>query len=237
VRTIGVLGGIGPQATMRFEDLVHRVSQELVPRDAMRGYPPLVVSYCRFPPFVADESGAPAVPRRPSPELLDTAAKLGSIVDFLVVTSNGTHAFQREIEDAAGREVLSMIDLALADVARRAWRHVGVVGFGKPLVYTEPLERKGLSVETLPDDLQAPLDRAIYRVMEGRAMEEESRLAHAAIAELRSRSVDGIVLGCTEIAPLLGDDASEPDLLDPLPLLARAAVLRALDRAHRRGAG
>jgi aspartate racemase len=48
------------------------------------------------------------------------------------------------------------------------------------------------------------------------------------ISELRAQSVDGIVLGCTEIPPLLGDAAVDPDLLDPLPLLAEAAVRRAL---------
>jgi aspartate/glutamate racemase len=43
--------------------------------------------------------------------------------------------------------------------------------------------------------------------------------------------VDGIVLGCTEIPPLLGDVSADTDLLDPLPLLAEAAVERALAAA------
>jgi aspartate racemase len=64
--------------------------------------------------------------------------------------------------------------------------------------------------------------------MEGRVEEADEQVAHDVIAELRARSVDGIVLGCTEIPPLLGDTAADPDLLDPLPLLAEAAVRRAL---------
>jgi aspartate racemase len=64
--------------------------------------------------------------------------------------------------------------------------------------------------------------------MEGRIEEADEQAARDAISELRARSVDGIVLGCTEIPPLLGDAAIDPDLLDPLPLLAEAAVRRAL---------
>jgi aspartate racemase len=229
VQTIGVLGGIGPQATIEFERLLHRASQELVPPNAMEGYPPLVVHYCRFPPFVADGAGAPVLPRRPDPRLLDAASKLGALVDFLVVTSNATHLFQRDIESASGKEVLSVIELVVAEIGRRGWRRVGVVGYGDPVVYTGPLGELGFVSETPGAELQAPLDRAIPRVMEGRVEEADERAAREAISELRARSVDGIVLGCTEIPPLLGEAAAGPDLLDPLPLLAEAAVVRALE--------
>ena len=227
VQTIGVLGGIGPQATMEFEQLVHRAAQRLIPPSAMEGYPPLVVHYCRFAPFVTDETGAPALPRRPDPRLLEAAARLGAIADFLVVTSNATHLFQADIEAAAEREVLGVVELVVAEIGRLGWQRVGVVGFGDPVVYSGPLRELGLTVETLPAELQEPLDRAIPRVMEGRADVDDERVAGDGIVELRGRGVDGIVLGCTEIPPLLGEGAHDPDLLDPLPLLAEAAVRRA----------
>ena len=31
MKTIGVIGGLGPQATMAFEAIVHEVSQKLMP--------------------------------------------------------------------------------------------------------------------------------------------------------------------------------------------------------------
>jgi aspartate racemase len=227
VQTIGVLGGIGPQATMEFEQLVHRAAQELIPPNAMEGYPPLVVSYCRFPPFVVDETGAPAQPREADPRLLEVAARLGAVADFLVVTSNATHLFQPDIETASGREVLGVVELVVAEIGRRGWHRVGIVGFGDPVVYADPLRALGFPVETLPSELRDPLDRAIPRVMEGRADADDERAAREAIAVLRGRGVNGIVLGCTEIPPLLGDGRSDADLLDPLPLLAEAAVRRA----------
>jgi aspartate/glutamate racemase len=45
MKTIGVLGGLGPQATMDFEVRLHRESQRLIPPQMNGGYPPMVVHY------------------------------------------------------------------------------------------------------------------------------------------------------------------------------------------------
>jgi aspartate racemase len=41
--------------------------------------------------------------------------------------------------------------------------------------------------------------------------------------------VEGIILGCTEIPLLLGEAADGPDLINPLQLLAEAAVRFAME--------
>jgi aspartate racemase len=122
-----------------------------------------------------------------------------------------------------------MVDLALNEVAERAWRTVGVLGFGDPLVYTHRLPAMNVRSETIDGTLRVRLDVAIDDVMEGRAGRDADDVAREAVDALRAREVDGIVLGCTEIALLLGEaDKRAPDLLDPLELLAEAAVEHAL---------
>ena len=228
MKTIGVLGGLGPQATMDFESRVHRAAQRLIPPRGTGGYPPMLVYYYRFVPFVATEEGSPELPLRPDPRLVDAAARIGSIVDFIVITSNFLHLFQAEIEEAAGCRVLSMIEVTLAEVDRRGWSRVGVLGFGDPLVYTVPLGEMGLASATIAGDPRTRLDGAILEVMEGREDEDSARAAREAVDELRVQRVDGIILGCTEIPLLLGDCQGEHDLVNPLQLLADAAVRDAL---------
>ena len=60
--------------------------------------------------------------------------------------------------------------------------------------------------------------------MEGRDGKDETDAARSAVAALRATRVDGVVLGCTEIPLLLGEDAEAEDLVSPLSLLAEAAV-------------
>lgn len=227
MKTIGVLGGFGPQATMDFEARIHRVAQRLIPQRANAGYPPLLVYYHRHAPIVMDDDGAPVPPLRPDPRLLAAAQTLGALADFLVITSNGAHVIQREIEQAAERDVLSMIDVTVAEVKHRGLRRVGVLGLFGPRIYYAPLDQIGVAYETIADNLQRRLDQAIFAVMEGRA-DETRAVAREAVAALRARNVEAIILGCTEIPFMLPEWETDPSLINPLHLLAEAAVHAAI---------
>jgi aspartate racemase len=221
---MGVIGGIGPQATMDFEARVHRIAQQLIPPRGNMGYPPMVVHYCRHAPLLVDEQFMPRFPITPDPRLLEAAKRLGQLADFLVITSNTAHLFQPQIEEASGRKVLSMIEATIAEIRRRGWRNVGVLGFGEPFVYTKPLAEVGIQTEIIDGELRSSLDRQIFPVMEGTNDANSSRIAHAAVNELRSRGVEGVILGCTEIPFLVAGHENESDLIDPLQHLAEAAV-------------
>ncbi len=234
MKRMGVLGGISPQATMDFEARVHRICQRLVPQDFNAGYPPMVVWYHRRLPIRVGDDGRPILPMEVDPQLVEAAAWLGKAVDFLVIPCNAAHVGLAEIRAAAGCPVLSMIDAALEEVARRDWRRPGVLGFRTaPPVYTEPLRQRGIACETIDATRQARLDAAIQTLMEGGEGPAETDAARAAVATLRAAQVDGVVLGCTEIPLLLGEEAEATDLVSPLALLAEAAVRFAIGDAAR----
>jgi hypothetical protein len=130
VKTIGVLGGLGPQATMDFEARIHTVSQRLIPQRWGSGYPPMLVYYFRHSPVVLGDDFRPVFPAQPDPRLLDAAKRLGEWVDFLVITANAPHMFHEQIERAAECPILSMIEVTMSgrtmkdgrDPVRVSWR-------------------------------------------------------------------------------------------------------------------
>ena len=223
-KTIGVLGGIGPQATIEFETRVHDICQRLIPPRQNAGYPPMVVYYHRHPPVVIGENMLAKLPIEPDPRFLEAAKTVGAASDFLVITSNGAHALQSEIERVAGRKVLSMIDVTLAEIRRRGWKKVGVLGLGEPFVYTKPLEALKIGYEIIDGVFREKLDGVIFKVMEGRSDEELVAVGQAAVKALRAKKVDGIILGCTELPVLLRESLDEPDIINPTALIAEAAV-------------
>jgi aspartate racemase len=225
MKRIGVLGGISPQATIDFEARVHRVCQRLVPQSWNRGYPPMVVWYHRSMPLRVDANDRPLEPREIDPGLVEAAAWLGPSVDFLVMPCNAAHVGLDALRKASGRPVLSMIDVTVDEAARRGWRHVGVLGFaGAPAPYVAGLGARGIRHATLGSALQAPMDAGIRAVAEGREGQAETEAARAAVQSMRAVPVDGVVLGCTEIPLMLGEEAEAGDLLSPAALLAEAAV-------------
>lgn len=234
MKTIGVLGGMSPQATMDFEARVHRLSQQLVPQRWNNGYPPMVVWYHRRLPMRVGEDGRPVVPMQVDPQLVEAAARLGKAVDFLVIPCNAAHIGLAEIAYAAGCPVLSMVEATLDELARRGWQRVGVLGFkGAPPLYVDPLRQRGIRCETIDAALQTRLDAAIQAVMEGLDGAVEAEAARMALRVLRAVPMEGVVLGCTEIPLLLGEDAEAKDLVNPAALLAEAAVRLAVGKAPR----
>src|SRR3989344_4303540 len=79
MKTIGVIGGMGPQATMDFEARIHRISQKLIPQFVNRGYPPIVVYYVSEAPMVLNSDGSTPEKLEPAPQLLDAAKKVAII--------------------------------------------------------------------------------------------------------------------------------------------------------------
>ena len=228
MKTIGIIGGLGPQATVDLEMRIHKVAQQVLPQVQNGGYPPMIVEYYRHPPILLKENNLPVFPLQIDPRLLAVAKSLGAMADFLVMPTNGVHRFQKEIENASGRAMLSIIDATMDEVKKRKWKRVGVLGLMTMEIYTRKLTEMGIAFETINDELQKKIDKTIFRVMEGRDDENDRALMLEAIGQLRSKNVDGIISGCTEIPLLLGKEMDSDDLVNPAQLLAEAAVKYAI---------
>ena len=228
MKTIGVLGGIGPQATMEFEARVHAAAQARIPPHYNEGYPPMVTVYMRHPP-VKVRDGRPTRPLELDSRLLVAASKLGCWADLIAIPSNTPHLFLDDIAREAGCPVLSIVEVTLRELRRREAGPVGLIGLGIPQVYAERFDAEEIEYKVASEAAREHLDAAILRLMEGRANDEDRAAAVTALADLRAQGAAVTVLGCTEIPLLLGESARAADLIDPGDLLAQEAVLQALD--------
>jgi aspartate racemase len=228
MKTIGILGGIGPQATMDFEQRIHSVARQLIPPKMNQGYPPMVTMFLRHPPILVKD-GAQVEPLTLDPRVLDAARKLGEWADLLVIPSNTPHLFLDEVSQAAGCEIVSIVEVTMAELERRGAQRAGLIGLGIPQIYAERFAGAKLEMTTAPEELRSRLDAAILRVMEGTTTPEDPDCAREPVRYLRDTGVPVIVLGCTEIPLLLGEDANAGDLVNPAQLLAQAVVRRAIE--------
>ena len=229
MRTIGILGGIGPQATIDFEARLHTAAQAILPQHVNEGYPPMVTVYLRHAPVLVNERGMPSAPLTLDPRVLDAAERLGQWADLLICPSNTPHFFVDEIEAASGCEMLSIVDVAVAELRRRAVQRVGLTGLGVPKVYSQRLAAEGFEVVVAGDAEIEGLDGAILRLTEGRTTAAHRAAAQAAVDAVRAQGVEATILGCTEIPLLLGDSVDAKDLVNPAQLLAEAAIRRATE--------
>ncbi len=219
--TIGVLGGMGPLATVDFL----RKLVAATPAGTDQQHIPLIVRFC---PEVPDRVDA-LFGRGPSPEAaLVRAARLldEAGAQALAMPCNTAHAWHEAIAAAIGIPILHIVDTTLAAIG--PWRsgRIGLLATTGTLNARVYRQRGGGDVDWLEpsasdlETLVMPGIRAVkaHRIDEGRA------LLGAAAQALCRQGAELIVLACTEIPIALADFALPVPAVDPTDGLARACV-------------
>lgn len=225
---VGVIGGVGPAATVCFLDLV--VRRTAAERD--QDHVDLVVlQHSAIPDRTAYILGRST--ENPGPVMAADARRLAALgVGFVVIPCNTAHHFTDEVAAAVDVPVLSIVDETADEVASvPGTARVGVLATSGTLasgVYQRALEARGLEV-LVPDDAdQDVVMRIIYdEVKAGRPADVAA--LHAVSDRLRARGADVVLLGCTELSVVAAehDLLADPRYLDSLDVLARRTVVRA----------
>ena len=164
----------------------------------------------------------------PSPSLLKAATYVGKNVDFIIVSSNTAHIFSKEIQDAANKTLLSLIDVSVDEVVRRNNKKVGILAIGLTIrkqLFQAPLLGRGIETVVLPKNLGDKLeDEAIYPVQEGRVFTKPPKILTDCVSYFKDKNVDSVILGCSEIPILLTNKYQSEILINPSQLIAETAL-------------
>ncbi|MFQ2039418.1 aspartate/glutamate racemase family protein [Aeromonas sp. s11] len=153
--------------------------------------------------------------------------------DFLLIGTNTMHKVAPEIEAAIDIPLLHIADATAAKLRADGISRVGLLGTRFTMeqdFYKGRLqERFGLAV-LVPDDAERErVHRIIYDELCLGEIRESSRAEYLAIIEgLAAAGAEAVILGCTEIALLVGDARAAMPLYDTTAIHAEAAVALAL---------
>lgn len=226
MKTIGILGGMGPEATADF--FTKLLSFDIASRDQDHVH---VLIECD-----------PSIPDRtafilgkgpdPLPAMLASVRRLeGAGAEIAGITCMTAHHFLPRIREKSRLRFLSALEVMAAHV-REA--HPGVSRLG--ILATMGTRRARLYETSLPDldilwpsesDQQSLVMEAIYgeRGIKAGVRGEPARgLLLKAASRLVDAGAQAIVAGCTEVPLALQQNDLSVPLLDPMTMLARALV-------------
>jgi aspartate racemase len=223
-KIIGVLGGLGPWATLDFFEKILRLTPARRDQDHLRV---IIDSNAKIP----DRS--PAIlgnGEDPTPALTATARNLERAgAELLVIPCNTAHAFYDAIAASVRIPVLHIME-EVAAVLRREHpeiRRAGVLATHATVaagLYHRAFAAAGVEVLTPDDSGQEVVTQAIYGV-KGAGSGMATTAGVAAVArDLVARGAEALVLGCTELPFVLHPEDVDVPLLDSNLILARAAV-------------
>lgn len=228
-RTIGILGGMGPLATV---DLYRKIIEATPARTDQEHIPVLIDADPRVPDRTAGILGNG---EDPTPWLERGAERLvASGAAFIVVPCNTAHAFLDRVRPNCPVPIVSMIEETVRDVERTVepGASAGILATPGTLaagLYQPALERAGFT-SLSPDEASQPdVMTTIERVKSGQIDEHTADPALSAARGLIDRGASVLLAACTELPVVLRQDQVSVPLIDPTDVLARAAVRFATD--------
>ncbi|MDO8901537.1 MAG: amino acid racemase [Phenylobacterium sp.] len=218
---LGVLGGMGPRATLEFLAKLQAYTPAERDQDHIRVLMDLN-------PQVPDRNvpGAAA-----GPVLAEMAGGLaGGGAEILAMPCNTAHAHADLIVRATGLPLIDMIGGAAKAAAETGARRVGVLGTkGALRLYREYLAARGLGLVTLPAERQGAFMALLYRIKAGDLSREACAEMAGLARELVAEGAEALIAGCTEAPLVLGPADTQVPLIDAGDLLAQRCVAVCLE--------
>ena len=226
--TVGVIGGMGPDATV---DLMRRVLALTPARDDQDHIRMLVDNNPKVPSRVAAliEGTGPS----PLPTLIAMARGLETQgADFLVMPCNTAHHYHREVDDAVQIPFLNLMELVTSRLAeRRAIRRIGLLAssaLSRINLYEPHFEKAGFDPLYPKVPMQEALMALIRAVKAGRTDEQGTGAFTEAAQDLKGQGAELLLIACTELSFIADTLTTDLPVVDAADVLARAVVERAL---------
>lgn len=221
-KTVGIIGGMGPLATVDLFSKIVRLTKAGRDQDHLH--------------VIIDNNTA--IPDRtrailadgedPLPQLAASADRLYHAgADFLVMPCNTAHYYHAALSERAKLPILNMLEETARFLAKRGVRRAGLLatdGTVRSGVYAAAMEKSGIALLTPDSGGQRAVMDLIYQGVKAGNRAFDSAPFSAACGHLLEAGAETLVLGCTELPLAFASYGLSFPHADPTCLLAAAAV-------------
>lgn len=219
---LGIIGGLGPMATIYFMELVVKMTSAKADKDHI---PMVIYNYPNTPDrteYILDNS-------KPNPisDILDMGENLlAQGAKYIAMPCITAHYFGKELNEKLGTSFINMIEETAKYLKIKNIDKVGLMatdGTIKSKVFENTLNRYGIDVVIPTDEKQKMVMDIIYnQVKAGKEVNIDE--LYCVKSELKSNGAKLFILGCTELSVVKGNYPLDGEFLDVLEILAKRSV-------------
>lgn len=216
---IGIIGGMGPQASAQLVELLVRKSPEHFEIHDDSDFPEIVLVSVPVPNFVESKENM-----KKAAQIVSDRAKLLEVAGCSVagIACNTAHLFLPEVQRATRVPFLSMPRLVGQHITTHGWRRVGLLATPNTLgsrLYDDALP-PGVELVRPAHDAADQIERCIMRQLAGKPGPRDREQLRALVEQFRTaQRLDAVILGCTELPLVLGE-TDDQTIIDTLAILA-----------------
>lgn len=220
---LGVLGGMGPLATVDFMQKVIALSKAGSDQEHI---PMMVRNVPQIPDRTAALLHGGEDPFNALHEGLLSLQQTGA--ECIVIPCNTAHYWFNQLNEVSRVPMISILDCVSDAIDKRGVKRIGLMATNATVesgIYKQRIEQDGGQCFTPNKEGQETLMRGIYDIKAGRVKEGGRRLEEI-FNELISDGAQAVILGCTEIPVGLAEVARQKPswCIDATALLAEACV-------------
>ena len=220
-KTLGIIGGVGPLATMLIGEMVVRRTKAQKDQEHVHTIIDNDTSIPDRTAYILDNSK-----ENPVPYLQRDAKKLAEYgAGVICIPCNTAHSFYEELQATTSVPVLHMIRETAKRAKELGAKHVGILATDGTLttkVYQTALEEQGI-VPVVPDEAtQKQVMSVIYDYV--KAGYDVPKDVWAPIEQAMA-GCDRIILGCTELSIVNKELKLGTCYIDSLIVLAESAII------------
>ena len=226
-KIIGILGGMGPEATI---DLFYKIIK-FTPAEKDQDHLRIIIDNN---PKIPDRTAAIlGKGEDPLPVLQETAKNLEKAgADFIIIPCNTAHYFLSSIQKSVKIPILNMIEETAKETRKRIpqIQKVGLlasIGIYETEIYHQQFKKFNIEVISPEEKDKEEVMKAIYAVKAGNLSNEVKGNILKIVQKLIDKGAEVIIAGCTEIPLILKEGDVSVPLIDPTQVLAKATVQKA----------
>jgi len=223
MKTVGIIGGLGPKTTSEFYLKIISECQRL----NRVNRPPILISNIPAPYNIGEAIEKGKGEERFVPFLLRAAKQLErGGADFLVMPCNSLHYFIKDIKDSVKIPVLDIIGETTNFLKKKDISKVGLISTSitkKRRLYEKSFKSNGIELIVPNETQQKKIGEIIYRLVTGKHKDKDKKQLYDIIEYLNSKGALNIVLACTDLQ-LLKPRHPKVKIYDTMKIFAEATV-------------
>jgi len=207
MKTIGIIGGLGPEATVDYySGIINAFKNE----SGDLNYPEIIIYSVNMSEFIGlmkekryDEAVDKVVDKA---ESLERAG-----AEFIAITANTPHMLFDQIQERSSLPLISIVGATCEECIGKGLQRTGLMGTGFTMnatFYPDVLSKSGIEVLMPDEDDKKLINYKLFSEIELGIFRDDTRELLISIIEKmkREQNIDSMILGCTELPLILKEN-------------------------------
>jgi aspartate racemase len=231
MKTIGILGGVGPETT----SCVYHSIINSFKKSKKDKYPSIIIYNLPFPFKIEKEA---IIDGKNSHKMIPYLVKGAKILeksgaDFGILPCNTLHKYIKSIREAVKIPFLSIIDETASYLEARKIKTIGILATETTVqdkLYDDALKNRGINILYPDRGEQNEVNKIIIELLNGKKSKAQEEKIKKICLFFHKKGVGAVLLACTDLQIIASNIRIPTSVIDTTEILIQASIKKLVNK-------